>query len=363
MINRPAVFWIAISCAAVATGCSVVLDAAALSNQYGSSAGSTNGGNGALGGAPADGGAISGSAGQPANGTSGSAGESGAGDPGGGARAMGGGGSTSVGSGPSGRNAEAGSGGTAQISGGSGSIAGFGGASGGSGECPCVAPTPTCVAGKCVVRGPDMISANGYYVDRTEVTIAQYAGFKAVAAASAQTQPAECAWNASYEPVYDPNLTSSSPNHPITDIDYCDAVAFCTWADKRLCGNIAGGGLTIGHVADVSQSQWFAACGGPKAQLYPYGIDYRSGVCNDPSRASSLSDVGAAASCNGYYPGLLDMLGNAREWLDACDGTAGANDGCEVMGGSYAVKANCTDSNLVLRSAPATDLGFRCCSK
>ncbi|HEX3849713.1 MAG TPA: SUMF1/EgtB/PvdO family nonheme iron enzyme, partial [Polyangiaceae bacterium] len=136
-------------------------------------------------------------------------------------------------------------------------------------ECPCTSPTPTCEAGRCLVRGPTMVKADGFYIDSTEVTRAQYALFLAARAGDTSGQAAECAWNASFDPAYDPSLGTPPPSYPVTDVDYCDAAAFCAWADKRLCGRIGGGELALAELADRSKSQWFAACAGPKAQAYP----------------------------------------------------------------------------------------------
>jgi sulfatase modifying factor 1 len=232
-------------------------------------------------------------------------------------------------------------------------------------ECPCAAPTPTCEAGKCVVRGPSMIKVSPFYIDSTEVTVAQYAIFSKLQTATPADQAPECSWNTSYDPVFVQNAPVALPNHPVTNVDFCDAAAFCAWADKRLCGDIAGGPISLMLLASPTASQWFAACAGPKSQAYPYGTSYQSGVCNDQNGAKKLLEVGTDEKCEGYYPGLFDMLGNAQEWVDACDAKAGALDGCERIGGSYTSDANteCSTSGQAQRNAYAPQVGFRCCSK
>jgi sulfatase modifying factor 1 len=223
-------------------------------------------------------------------------------------------------------------------------------------ECPCAAPKPTCEAGKCIARGPTMIKAGPFYVDSTEVTSQEYAAFLLAKGSDVSQQAAECAWNDSFEPA----APAAAPQHPVTDIDFCDAAAYCAWADKRLCGKIGGGALLFQELSVPTKSQWFAACAGPNAQPYPYGSSHQAGVCNDSS--GKTADVRSYAGCNGFYKGVYDMIGNAAEWVDACDGSSGAADGCETTGGSFANASACTGSGLRHRNEQSPSVGFRCCS-
>jgi formylglycine-generating enzyme required for sulfatase activity len=203
-----------------------------------------------------------------------------------------------------------------------------------------------------------MVKAGQIYIDSTEVTVAEYAAFLVASGDDTSLQSAECAWNYTFEP----SEPGSSADHPVTHVDFCDAAAFCAWADKRLCGHIGGGPLLFEQLSLASESQWFAACAGPNAQLYPYGAVHQDGACNDASSASSqVVEVGSFEGCQGYYDGVYDMLGNVAEWVDACDAVEGAVDGCEVMGGSYADSSTCTSSSLKHRNEQLPTLGFRCC--
>jgi sulfatase modifying factor 1 len=208
-----------------------------------------------------------------------------------------------------------------------------------------------------------MVKAAGFYIDSTEVTNGQYAVFEAAKNGDTSGQAAACAWNTSYDPALDPSAPMPSGKQPVTNVDYCDAAAYCAWADKRVCGAINGATLTLPQLADPTISQWFEACAGPKGQAYPYGTTYESGYCNDTSGSGALVDVGTESKCQGYYPGLFDMLGNAREWTSACEGTSGKADACETIGGSYLATTSCGQSGLAGRDLQAPELGFRCCSK
>ncbi len=257
-----------------------------------------------------------------------------------------------------------GAGGTVGTSGAGVGGAGVGGAGGSTvSECPCAAPTPICEAGQCVVRGPTLIKANGFYIDSTEVTNAQYAVFENAKNGDTTGQVSECMWNTSFDPAFDPTLPNPAEKAPVTNVDYCDAVAYCAWAGERLCGKIGGGSLQLAELADATKSQWFEGCAGPKGQLYPYGTAYQAGFCNDAGGAQALLEVGSESKCQGYYPGLFDMLGNAQEWVDACNASAGQTDDCERIGGSYLTTTSCGESGLAERDLQAPELGFRCCSQ
>jgi sulfatase modifying factor 1 len=251
-------------------------------------------------------------------------------------------------------------GGSAGLAGGSPA----GGAGGAASSCPCSAPTPTCEANRCVSRGPKMVRTTSFYIDSTEVTNAQYAVFQAAKGDIMSGQVAECAWNTTYEPLFVQGQPLARANVPVTNVDWCDAAAYCAWADKQLCGKIGGGELQLAELADPTKSQWYLACAGPKAQPYPYGTSLQNGACNDGSSGNpQLAEVGKFDQCQGYYNGLFDMLGNAQEWTQTCSQHAGEHDICERIGGSYQSTKVCSDSGAAERSAPAPQVGFRCCSK
>ena len=150
----------------------------------------------------------------------------------------------------------------------------------------------------------------------------------------------------------------------MTGVDFCDAAAYCAWADKRLCGKVGGGSLALAELADATKSQWFVACGGPSGQPYPYGGTHNDGACNDASAGTGkVAPVASFEKCSGFYPGVFDMLGNAAEWVDACDANLGPNDGCETIGGNFTTTPTCSTSGLKHRNEHAAGVGFRCCSQ
>jgi sulfatase modifying factor 1 len=207
------------------------------------------------------------------------------------------------------------------------------------------------------LRGPTMVKVGAFYVDSTEVTVAQYQQFLAAKGTDTSGQPSVCAWNTTY---YDSSVPLNSATWPMTNVDWCDALAYCTWAGKHLCGTIGGGPIARADVLTASKSQWYLACGGPGNGTHPNS----NPVCNSSMGFGNLAPVATFPNCEGFYAGLFDMEGNAAEWVDSCDSTdAGATDTCHLLGGSYIDgKSYCTEAFDYPRNTSAQPFGFRCCA-
>ena len=245
--------------------------------------------------------------------------------------------------------------------GGAAGLGGHAGSSGGGGDAGQACPG---------TAGPDMVVVPAlggtYCVDSTEVTNAHYAAFLAAAGTATDGQPSFCAFNTDFTPSAGWPATGME-DHPVTSVDWCDAFAYCEWAGKRLCGKIGGGSLTRnGNDADATASQWFNACSAGGMQSYPYPGSYSASACNGVElNAGRVMAVGEATGCEGGFTGLFDMSGNAGEWLDACSGSAGGGDVCNVFGGSYlsgAADMTCASRTSANRSQDGPGLGFRCCA-
>jgi sulfatase modifying factor 1 len=192
------------------------------------------------------------------------------------------------------------------------------------------------------------VPAGAVRITPTEVTGAQYAEFLGDTEGKAVAQPAACAWNTTFAPPTSAGCALGG-NGPIRCVDWCDARAFCEWAGLRLC----------------AKDEWLGACGGKDNDPYPYGASLNQAACQFADPGGPV-DVGSKATCEGGYPGLFDMLGNVREWDDACQGTAGANDRCGVHGGDYGDDADafeCSTAADAARNEQSPKLGIRCCSK
>jgi formylglycine-generating enzyme required for sulfatase activity len=219
-------------------------------------------------------------------------------------------------------------------------------------------------------KGPDMVLVTGanYCIDSTEVTRGQYAAFLATNP-STSGQPAECAFNTNFTP----NPWNPTPTDlPVTNVDWCDARAFCLWAGKRLCGAIGGGALAMSNSnsTDGNLSQWYRACSANGTLAYPYGGNYVAGACNAPTGDAGLAPVKSFSGCTGGYAGIYDMAGNVEEWQDSCDSNNGASDNCREQSGTYgyvsgdpAGSTRCDFLDSDQRGAQLDDVGIRCCSQ
>ena len=164
--------------------------------------------------------------------------------------------------------------------------------------------------------GPTMVAVPGsnYCIDSTEVTFKDYRAFLAAADASAPQHPG-CGWNTSFEVMSE--VAGEPDNRPVRGVDWCDAVAYCQWAGKRLCGRIGGGSAPLDDLADPAVSQWYRACSMAGARLYPYGGSFTPGQYNGGTDSGVTEPVHDRATCEGGYAGVFDLSGNAREWEDS----------------------------------------------
>ena len=240
---------------------------------------------------------------------------------------------------------------------------------------------PIVPANRCPsAHGPRMAeipSPTGTYcVDTTEVTNKQYREMQADPNSFGTTPAFHCSAGASEPPVdpkgrceYDP---ITKPDFPVRCISWCDAMLYCRWAGKRLCGQLGGRTLAVTSANDANASQWFRACSEAGANKWTYGNSWAKG-CNE---YHDVAYAGAAAT--GSYPNchppdapysaLFDMTANVAEWEDACD----ANDQCLVRGGTYndsITDDTCSNAGYTTyatktasRHSADEHIGLRCCA-
>jgi formylglycine-generating enzyme required for sulfatase activity len=133
----------------------------------------------------------------------------------------------------------------------------------------------------------------GYWVARTEVTVGAY---KAFARETATRLPVAPAFNEGWQ----------KDDHPIVNITWDDARAYCAWAGGRL----------------PSEAEWeYAARGGHADWFHPWGKESPACVPGAPNGARFDDGAGcrkagtervAVYGPNGF--GLHDIAGNAWEW-------------------------------------------------
>jgi len=131
-----------------------------------------------------------------------------------------------------------------------------------------------------------------FMIDKFEVTNADFAVF--VEAADYETYAEKqgiTSWRTAY--------TEGKDNHPVVHVTFDDALAYCTWAGKRL----------------PTEAEWEKAARGPDGFLFPWGNEWDLSKAN--VKESGLRGTAAVGSYppNGY--GLCDVAGNVWEWVDS----------------------------------------------
>lgn len=130
------------------------------------------------------------------------------------------------------------------------------------------------------------ISLKGFSIDTYEVTNKQYKKFVDV---TGYKHP--LTWVGGIYP-------DGTDNHPVADVTWFDAYAFCVWAGKRL----------------PTEEEWEKAARGPNGNVYPWGNDYDEAKSN--VNQETTAPVGSYKGDRSYY-GVYDMGGNLMEWVDA----------------------------------------------
>jgi sulfatase modifying factor 1 len=249
------------------------------------------------------------------------------------------------------------------------------GGDGGGGDAALLDGTPAVDAGPCrapVEGGADGVLVHDFCIDSTETTVRLYEVFlNDPNVDPGQGQPPECGWNTTYVPLYpayagDPLALSK----PETAVDWCDALAFCTYWGKHLCGNTTDGGA-VNPGGPLAESEWYEACSNGTGEPYPYGQDYDASLCRTALPFDAGAGVVPTPTCVGGVPDLFDMSGNLQEWENSCtpsDAGDAAADSCVLRGGAWFFPSDSVTCDLRTGGAvnprngnDTSANGIRCC--
>lgn len=215
-----------------------------------------------------------------------------------------------------------------------------------------------------------------FCMDQTEVTRAAYAEFMASDPQGPAGTVEACAADRNFEPrsscLAEAEVCQGSDcaSHPQVCVDVCDAVAFCSWAGKELCGPTGGGALQLAASEDLPTLRWQAACGagadprGQPRRMFSYGEAFDASRCATPDRTTR--PVGSNASCSLVEePQIRDLDGNVSELIAVLSTQASGAVTTAACGADYADDGRSTGCEALLflgiEEALPT-VGFRCCA-
>jgi hypothetical protein len=167
-----------------------------------------------------------------------------------------------------------------------------------------------------------------YWIDKYPVTNAQVQRFVSETGYQAQGE-----WLKEFIP--------GKENHPVVNMTWHDAVAFCEWAGKSL----------------PTAAQWDKAARGTDGRIYPWGNQWDATRCNTSGQGTTPVDQYP----NGVSPyGCYDMAGNVDEWCQ--DWFAEERHQRVLRGGSWNLSrwsTRCDTCGGLVPSACVNHVGFR----
>lgn len=159
-------------------------------------------------------------------------------------------------------------------------------------------------------RPAHLVELKGFYIDKTEVTVGQFASFvketgyitTAESAGKARVYSGEhtveiegACWKNPYGAGVEPD-----PKDPVTQVSWDDAVAFCVWAGKRL----------------PTEAEWEYAARSTDGRYYPWGYIWDENRCRNAANSKLHAvQVGSYPLGEGPYE-AFDQAGNVWEWCE-----------------------------------------------
>jgi len=146
-----------------------------------------------------------------------------------------------------------------------------------------------------------------FWLDKTEITNAQFAQF----IQSGNTAQGEWRWE----------YTSGKDQHPVVNVTWHDALAYCLWADKRL----------------PTEAEWEYAARGTDGRKYPWGNTWEDSRVRFTGNRGNQTTASVGSYPSGASPfGVFDLAGNVSEWVGSLYESYpySATDGRENLRGS-----------------------------
>jgi len=128
------------------------------------------------------------------------------------------------------------------------------------------------------------IYIDAFYLDEAEVTNERYARYL-----QASPRPHPYYWK-------DGKVPEGKQRHPVVNVSWIDANAFCAWEGKRL----------------PTEAEWERACRGlAEKKMFPWGDESPT---DKQARFGAIDGPGEVCRSTRNYFGLCDIIGNVWEW-------------------------------------------------
>jgi len=145
------------------------------------------------------------------------------------------------------------------------------------------------------------IFLKAYYIDKYEVSNAQFAAF---IEAKGYFRPELWSregwlWRQSGRTMWMEAIRTGGPGTALAGVSWYEADAYCRWAEKRL----------------PTEAEWEKAARGDQPRVYPWGASWGPEYAHADSSGPSLGPVTVGSYPQGVSPyGIHDMAGNVLEW-------------------------------------------------
>jgi serine/threonine protein kinase len=195
------------------------------------------------------------------------------------------------------------------------------------------------------------VSVSPFQMDRTEVSNSEYADFVRETNHAAPTH-----WIGNKPPF-------GQENWPVVNVTFADANAFAAWRSKR---------DSVTYRLPTEEEWEYAARNGERADLYPWGPEWKDGVA--VLKDATPSAVGSRADGKNRW-GVYDLIGNVWEWTGSRASVYPGNtakvprsmeDWITIRGGCYVSDPSNADTpitscfrDFVPAGTKTTLLGFR----